>query len=287
MNEEAQNSLCIREEEISLLDLLVTLVENLKLLIIGPLLVGLCALGVTFVMPQTYQSVAVLHAEQATASLMVTAAVLDPVIAAFGLANDDTVEVARRKLGERIKTTVGRHDELLTLTVSGRTAQQAQALANAVLQQTYQASRPKGTVRARLEAQLAESQVRFKNAQDASVALLKRMDSNGAGPTSSAEMSRGYAELLNVIGVSKIQVSSLEIQLESMSEAQVIQPPTLPIKANGPKKGLLVIGATLTAALMLLLFVFLRQAQRSAVTDAKVAKKWAYIRESLSWRKVV
>ncbi|MDP2254721.1 MAG: Wzz/FepE/Etk N-terminal domain-containing protein, partial [Polaromonas sp.] len=54
------------EEEVSLLDLLVTLAENARLLIIGPLLVGLCALALGFVLPQTFQSVAVLQAEQAT-----------------------------------------------------------------------------------------------------------------------------------------------------------------------------------------------------------------------------
>ena len=42
------------EDEISLLDLLQTIVDNLRLLIIGPLVVGLAALGISFAVPPTF-----------------------------------------------------------------------------------------------------------------------------------------------------------------------------------------------------------------------------------------
>ncbi len=42
------------EDEISLLDLLQTIVDNLRLLVIGPLAVGLFALGYSFTIPPTY-----------------------------------------------------------------------------------------------------------------------------------------------------------------------------------------------------------------------------------------
>ena len=41
-------------DEISLLDLLQTVAENLRLLILGPLLVGLTALGVSFLVTPTF-----------------------------------------------------------------------------------------------------------------------------------------------------------------------------------------------------------------------------------------
>lgn len=279
--EETQSPLSTTAEEISLLDMLVTLAENVKLLIIGSLVMGLCALGIGFVLPQTYQSVAVLQAEQSTASLMSTAAVLDPVIASLGLAKDDTVEDARRKLREQIKTVIGRNDKLLTLTVSGRTAQQAQAIANAVLQQTYLQSQPKGNVRARLETQLAEAQTRLKNAQDAAAGLLKRLESSGSGANGGAELARGYADLLSATGAAQNQISVLETQLEGLSEAMLIQAPTLPQKASQPKKGLIAIGATLATGLVLLLFVFMRQALRNTVANETSSGKLARIRRAL------
>jgi tyrosine-protein kinase Etk/Wzc len=42
------------DEEISLLDLLQTIVDNLRLLVLGPLAVGITALGISFLIPPTY-----------------------------------------------------------------------------------------------------------------------------------------------------------------------------------------------------------------------------------------
>ncbi|MDP3192828.1 Wzz/FepE/Etk N-terminal domain-containing protein [Rhodoferax sp.] len=49
-----------QEAEISLLDLLVVVAENIKLLLLGPLLAGLVALGIGYALPQSYVSQAIL-----------------------------------------------------------------------------------------------------------------------------------------------------------------------------------------------------------------------------------
>jgi LPS O-antigen subunit length determinant protein (WzzB/FepE family) len=278
--EDTSSSVVSVQNQVGMLDLLIALAENIKLLVVGPLVVGLCALIVSFLLPKTYQSVAVLQAEQTTASLMVTAAVLDPVIASLGLANDVTVEDARTRLREQMKATVGRTDKLLTLTVSDRTASQAQAVANALLQQTYKESKPKGNARTRLEAQLGEARNRLKNAQDASIGVLKRLDSNSSGAASGAELARGYAELLTATGAAQSQVSLLEAQLEGLTDAQLVQAPTLAQKPSQPKKGLIAIGATLVTGIALLLFVFMRQAFLNNVPSATTSAKMLRIRNS-------
>lgn len=279
--DEIQSPVLTNANEPGLLDLLVTLAENARLLIIGPLLVGLCALALGFVLPPTFQSVAVLQAEQATASLMTTAAVLDPVAAGLGMDKEEGVEGARRELRENIRAAVGRNDKLLTLTVSAPTPEQAQATANALLEQTYLQSRPKGSVGKRLEVQLAEAQGRLKNAENAAAGLLKRLDSSAAGAASGSELARGYADLLTAAAAAQNQVSTLETQLEGLSEALLLQAPTLPEKASQPKKALMAIGATLGTGMLLLLFVFVRQALRTTATDADTATKLARIRRAL------
>ena len=272
----------IQQEEIDLLDILVTLAENIKLLILGPLLVGICALGIAYIVPQTFESIAVLKAEQATASLMTTAAVLNPVAAELGLTQEDSPEEARRRLREQIKVAVGRNDKLLTLTVSAPTPHQAQIVADAVLRQTYQQSRPKASELARLEVQLKGAEARIKNAEDAAGALLKRMELSGAG--GGAELARGYGELLAVAAAAQKQVAELQALIEGLTDAQLVQAPTLPQKASKPKKGLIAIGATLAAGLALMLFVFVRQAVRGAAKDADAASKLARIRRALALR---
>jgi tyrosine-protein kinase Etk/Wzc len=56
-NQSAESNLpmCMQdEEEISLLDLIQTIVDNLRLLVLGPLAVGFTAFGVSFLIPPTY-----------------------------------------------------------------------------------------------------------------------------------------------------------------------------------------------------------------------------------------
>lgn len=46
--------MAVEEDEISLLDLLQTVVDNLRLLVLGPLVMGLAALGISFAIPPTF-----------------------------------------------------------------------------------------------------------------------------------------------------------------------------------------------------------------------------------------
>ena len=269
------------KDDAGLLDVLLVLAENIKLLTILPLIVGLCALGIGFLLPQTYQSISVLQADQATASLMMTTSVLDPVIATLDLAKDKTREQARSQLKTKILIAIGRGDKLLTLTVAADTAQNSQVLATALLHQTYLESRPKGSARARLEAQLGEAKTRLNNAQSAAAGLLKRLEPSNSGTNGAAEVARGYADLLTAAGAAQTQIGILETQLEGVSDSLLIQPPSLPEKASQPKKLLTAIGAALATGMALLLFVFVRQALRNTTSNAQAAEKVARIRQFL------
>lgn len=272
------------KSQASFLDVLVTVTENARLLVGGSLAAGFFALGICFMLPQTYQSVAVIQADQPTASLMTTATVLDPVVASLGLAQDSSVEQARVKLRSQINTAIGRADKLLTLTVSARSAQQAQTIATALLLRTFQEVKPKGTLRLRLETQLAEARVRFSNAQTVSESLRQRLEStgaSGANSISNSEVARGYAELLGATSTAQSQIVLLESQLEGLSDAQVVQSPTLAEKPSTPKKGLIAIGVTLAAGLALLVFVFSRQILQNTAANDMNWTKWLRIRKAL------
>jgi uncharacterized protein involved in exopolysaccharide biosynthesis len=74
------------DDEISLLDLLSTLTENLRLLILGPLLAGVAALGFAFVITPTFESRAVLRFDGAAG--------LTNEAAGVALASDDLLAAA-------------------------------------------------------------------------------------------------------------------------------------------------------------------------------------------------
>ena len=77
----------MEEKEIGLLDMLLVVAENLKQLILGPLVVGLLALGIGYALPQSFTSQAILALPTTTqaSAMMVSSLVLDPVIELLNL----------------------------------------------------------------------------------------------------------------------------------------------------------------------------------------------------------
>lgn len=276
------------EDEISLLDLLVTVSENIKLLILGPLAAGLCALGVSFALPATYESVAILPSEAAGINLNSTLRlplVLDPVVVSQGLAKGKTVEQARLALDGRIKTAVGKQNKFLTLTVSGESPSQAQAIAKALLAQIYEQNRPRGSNKTRLEAQLVSAKQRLADAQRTSVGLLgileRGIKSDIALKSTGSDVSKSYTDLLAVLDSMQSQVVSIEQQLEGMTDEQLLQAPSLPEKPVSQKKAMMATVAALGTGFVLLLWVFVRSSLRAAGTDPVSAAKLAAIRRAL------
>ena len=273
------------EDEISLLDLLLTVSQNIKLLILGPLAAGLCALGVTFALPATYESVAILPTD--INSTLRLAAVLDPAVVKLDLAKGKTPEQARLELNGRIKYSQDKQTKLYTLTVSGDSPQQAQATAKTLLMQVYEQNRPRGSNKTRLEVQLVGAKQRLQEAQRTSVGLLgvleRGLKSDSALKSTGSDVSKSYTDLLAVLAGMQAQVVTLELQLEGMSDEQLLQAPSLPEKPVSQKKAMKATIAALATGFALLLFVFIRQGLRNAGADPESAAKLAAISRALGF----
>ena len=152
------------EDEISLLDMLQTIFDNLRLLILGPLLVGLAALGISFAIPPTYTAMVKFlppqQQQSAAASMIANLGGLGGLAgAAAGLKNPadqyiaflksnsvQDVLIERFKLQDRYETrlitdtrqaltgstrTVGGKDGLISIEIDDKDPQFAANLANA------------------------------------------------------------------------------------------------------------------------------------------------------------
>ena len=273
------------EDEISLLDLLLTVSQNIKLLILGPLAAGLCALGVTFALPATYESVAILPTD--INSTLRLAAVLDPVVVKLDLTKGKTPEQARLDLSGRIKFAQDKQTKIYTLTVSGDSPQQAQATAKALLTSAYEFMRPRGSAKERLELRLLQAKKTLSDASLAKAGVLSILE-RGYNPESAVraagtELPRGYADLLVFVTNSYAAVLSLEKELEGLTDEQLLQAPSLPEKPVSQKKAMIATIAALATGFALLLFVFIRQGLRTAGADPESAAKLAAIRRALGF----
>jgi capsular polysaccharide biosynthesis protein len=259
------------EDEISLLDILQVVVDNLRLLVIGPMLAGLLALAVAWVWPKTYESTAILKADQTTASVMLSAAVLDPIARNMGYATTMSTDEARVKLAQQIKASINAKDKLLTLTVQANSPQVAQALAQAVLQQTYSQSQPRDSEKLRLQKQLVQAQAREKEATQTAQLLARKLDE--AGGAGASEVAQGYAQMVGVVKESQNTQIDIERQLHGLDASALVQEATLPTKHATPKRSLVAIITTLAAGFALLLFVFIRQVLHNASHNEESAQK--------------
>jgi tyrosine-protein kinase Etk/Wzc len=232
------------DDEISLLDLLQTIVDNLRLLIIGPLVVGLAALGISFAVPLTYTAtVKFLPPQQqqsAAASMLASLGGLGGLAgAAAGLKNpadqylafmksnsvqDELIERfklqerydekykddTRKELTENARATSGK-DGIITIQVDDKDPKFAADLANAHVDELQKllarlAVTEAQQRRAFFEKQLTQVKEKFTEAEQALRAT---------GVSSSVLKSNPTSALAAVAGL-KAQVTAQEVKLGAM-----------------------------------------------------------------------
>lgn len=270
-------------EQFTLIDLLLVIVENLRLLVIGPIVVGLIVFVTTSIWAKTYESTAILKAEQITASLMNSAAVLDPIASSLGYTLQMPQDDARNRLKDQVQARFNAKDKLITLTAQAQSPQAAQALGLAVLQQTFVQSQPRNTEKSRLEKQMEQAKVREKEASEAAKLLSKKMDSIGGA--AATEVAQGYAQMMRVVQDSQAVQTTIEQQLIGLDASAIVQDPTLPTKHTEPRRGLVTVLAVQTAGFVLLLWVFMRHSFKNSGKKKQSAEKTKEIK--MAWRKAI
>ena len=247
------------DREFSMLELMVVVAENLKLLILGPILTGLLAFAVTFALQQSFtsQAILVLPASPQTpaqaAAMMVSPLVLDPVVRSLNLSEGRPIDVARIGLTKHIKATVGK-DGLLRLEVTAGTPREAQAIGNAIIDSWL-----KSTVPGKLDVADLEKRLEFAKASLESVRRFQAQLTSDDGSSLSKPLSRGEAGT-SIVAIGELQarylaeVLSIPRMLQGLSRDVVLQSPTLPTEPVAPKKSLI---AALTALGSGVLLVFL------------------------------
>jgi hypothetical protein len=270
-------------EQFTLLDLLLVIVDNLRLLVLGPIVAGLIVFVGSSLIPKTYESTAILKAEQVTASLMSSASVLDPIAFKLGYTQKLETDEARLELKKQIQVHLNAKDKLLTLTAQAETPQTAQSLTQAVLDQTYVKSQPRDSEKLRLQKQLEQALEREKQASQSAQVLGKKLDStNTAG---ASEVAQGYAQMMRVVQESQAAQGDIERQLNGLDSSALVQEPTLPTKYAAPKRGLLTVLAVQAAGFLLLIWVFARNSLRKSSRDNTAAQKLENLKAS--WRKAL
>ena len=286
-------------DEVGLLDLLVLVAEHWKLLVAGSLLAGALAAGLAHFAPKTYVSEAILalpalppagqhtlslggkvQTAQQAAALMVAPQILDPVVQQFKLAEGVPAGDARKQLKSQIKAEFD-VDGLLRLEVGLSSPAQAQAVANAIIDQWMASTVPTEQERAELERTLKLAESSLTATQQMVARLATENTDNLAKP-----LTRGEAGV-SIVAIGELQSRYLEQVLETSRQLRgytrdvVKQPPTLPSIPESANKGFIGLLTALATAMLLILWIFVVQAWRSATQDPRAAPKLLRLRSAL------
>ncbi len=291
------------EDEISLLDLLQVIVENLKLLVLGPLAAGIVALGISFLIAPTFTAkTTVIPPNQSQGGG--AAALLGQLGGLAGLAGgaagiktptdqyiaylesntlrDELIEkfklkerykqkyqdTTRKVLKENVKITADKKSGLIAIEVSDKDPEFAANLANAYVAALSHMIGEMTLKEARSKRELLEKQI--------------------TEATQKSYQSPIIREAIIQSLIREYETARLDEKKENPFLAQVDVAEIPELKAK-PKKALIAVVTTLAVGFLLLLFVFIRSAWRNAQQDPESSQKLlgiqAMFRQQLPWKK--
>ena len=232
-------------DEITIIDLLVVLAENARLLVVGPLLAGLAALGISFLVPATFTAKTTLlppQQQQGTAAMLTSQlgalagianaagvnlknpadlyvallksrTVADTLVERFDLMRVYDVDLrqdAREELAGATKIIAGR-DGLITVEVDDHDPKRAADIANAYVQELSRLNDNFAVTEAQQRRVFFERQLKVaqENLVKAQLAL------GGAGVPQSLIRASPEATMQE-IAVLKAQVTAQEVQLSTL-----------------------------------------------------------------------
>ena len=268
------------DDSIDLLDVLLTLAENIKWLILLPLLGGAVAYALSLLLAPKFDSTAVIKADSALVSTMTASHVLDGALKNLGYLeglDEDEAEAARDNLRKNISASVVRGAKLITITVSERSPSAAQRMAQEILNQVYADSKPRDAEFKRLNA---EKSMLMQQASELSVAsrtAQKLLDESASGVNSGALAESIAAISANII---KIQtgIHDIDKALEGLSNEDLVQAPTLAKKPSAPNKALIAMVAAVVVGLLVMAWVLLRRSWQSSRTIELHAERLAALK---------
>ncbi len=273
------------DDEISLLDTLVTLAESWKLLVFGPFAVSVVAGGLSFLWPDTYESVSIVRLSEEEVAVIHSAPVLDPLIARFDMFKkaDGDQEDARKDLTKRLVIGIDKKTKLATLTAKARTPEQAQALGSAAIDAVLQELRKKGKEKEFIVKIMEINQQAIDVAEDALESVQKSLKRGAMADLQQESAIKNITFLNSEIFSKRLANADLAIKLEARGEEVYVQKANLPGRKSAPRLGLVVTVALLSSGFILLMWVFVRKAWNSAARAPEFANKVISIKKSFGW----
>lgn len=276
-------------DEISLMDILVTLAESWKLLVAIPLLASVAAaVTLWFVEAREYRSVALLRITAAQAAMLQTARVLDTPLRQSGWVEryGPTLSSARERMIEKMTVTPVTDGGFYRVTLVDETAESAQSTLSSIVASLILLSVPTEEDRQVAEMQLEGHRQALAELQS-HLGKIGNTYENGS-VTSHGDIGQSVVTLLADIDRRRQSILDIELSLvSSVKQADILQRPSLPDRALSRNIATRTILIGVAAGFVVLIFVFIRQGWRNASSDPAGAEKVARVRRAFGLKENV
>lgn len=249
---------------------LLAISQNIRLLIVGPILVAAAVVWAFSLSTPRFSSEAILVLPTTSpvgqaAGVMKSLAVVDQVLLALNPSSSPE-DSARNALVASIKTSVTK-DGLLRVEVTAVTALEAQRVANLLIDAWLRTTKPGPQAQVELERRLAHAQHNISTPQ----AIL-------ASQKNALLSLAGLGDLLDRYF---FQTLDIERQMKGLTRDVVVQAPTLSSGPTGPSYVIIFLMVMFGAELFFLIWVLGRHALVTVSASPETAQKFEKLRGSL------
>lgn len=248
-------------------DAMATLIEHLRLIVGGTLLVGVVALAVSFVLHKSYTSVSYVgpleDAEAKTAeSVIRSPLIMNSVLQKFPEYEPQFDPIDRRQqLNDRTRWHIAKganpKSALYSLEVTDDRPDRAQKILKSIIDTWLDATAPRPDERANLE-KLVEANETQLNDLGTVIDEMKKQPNLLKPDIQAGYVPPNISEMIKTRTDTEAKINDLKWKLKAKSRDLIFEVPDLPTKASGPRKLLIVASSTIAAFAALVAFVLLR-----------------------------
>jgi hypothetical protein len=242
-----------------------TILDNLKLLLLGPLVAGLAMFGIASLLPKSYTSVVYLNLDETGARVadarMRSIPILDNVLVNFK-APRDTLEARRRLIEENRRIVVApgetqKTSSLFRMEYTDGDPHVAQKVNTLLLEAWLESTKPAPDRRAAIEAEIDRTTTQTKSIS----LLVERLEKDAPSLVAQSLQGELATPILGLITKRDQNLASLAAMknsLNGVSRDVIFGAPDLPEEPSWPKRGIITILAAAVTGLLLLMYVILR-----------------------------
>lgn len=271
------------EQDISLLELLLVITSNLRLLFMTPVLAGLIGLSIAQIQTPEFESKAIQAGNSTLLAIYNSDQLRDAVIKAINFsAPGEDADATRKRFSKNLLATYNAKDKILTIVGKAKSAESAQNLVQVAIENA--ASMNKSQI-AHIELLKQQIDLGLTREQEAAKTAAKMSQQIILSPSSNqAALAQAQAQLLEASRSAQTANAVLIDQMTKIQTFEIIQNPTLPTRKVWPSKSIFAFAAAFGTFLLVLIYVFFRFGLRRAY-ESNAATKTILDQISMSIRK--